>query len=414
MTIHRRSFLKATAGCPALLCLAPYAPSVLVRTALASVERSSDRSTVLVIVQLTGGNDGLNTVVPVSDDQYGRNRHTLRLTAREVLKIDDDLGFHPALTGMSRLYNEGRLSVVQGVGYEANNRDHDAAMRDWYTARPSDATCDTGWLGRAIDAVDDSQRSRNPGVFVGPIPKPLAMTARRSVVPHVRSLNQWPLASAELPAKSGEAPSGEEPPLLQHLRRTAVAAHWSRRQIDQALRSVGDRRQYPNASLGAQLKIVSDLVRADFGIRIFLTKLGGGGIGGFDNHANQRDNHAALLRQLSEAVTAFVDDLDDAGLADRVALMTFSEFGRTLQENGRRGTDHGNAAPIFLAGGRLQGGLHGAHPDLTDLEGDSPKPHTDFRQVYATVLDQWLGIDSHPILHDYFSKLNLFRTGGSA
>ncbi len=412
MTLHRRSFLKATASYPALLCLAPHAPSVLLRTALASAEQSSDRSTVLVVVQLTGGNDGLNTVVPVSDAHYGRNRHTLRLTAREVLKIDDDLGFHPALTGMSRLFNEGRLSVVQGVGHEGNNRDHDAAMRDWYTARPGDATCDTGWLGRAIDAIDDSQRIRNPGVFVGPIAKPLAMTAQRSVVPHIRSLNQWPLASAELPGESGEAPSAEEPPLLQHLRRTAVAAHWSRRQIDQALHSVGDRRQYPNAPLGGQLKIISDLVRADFGIRIFFTELGGGGIGGFDNHANQRDNHAALLRQLSEAVTAFVDDLDDAGLADRVALMTFSEFGRTLQENGRRGTDHGNAAPIFLAGGRLQGGLHGAHPDLTDLEGDSPKPHTDFRQVYATVLDQWLGFDSRPILHDHFSKLNLFRMGG--
>lgn len=408
MTIHRRSFLKAAAGSPALLCLAPHAPSVLLRTALASVDRASDRATVLVVVQLTGGNDGLNTVVPVADDHYGRNRQTLRLTAREVLKIDDDLGFHPALSGMARLFHEGRLSVVQGVGYQANSRDHDAAMRDWYTARPGDSSCDTGWLGRAIDAVDDTQRMTNPGVFVGPIPKPLALTARRSVVPHIRSLDQWPLAAARLPAESLEPPSTEEPPLLHHLRRTAVAAHWSRRQIEQALSSVGDRRQYPNAPLGAQLKIVADLVRADFGIRIFFTELGGGGIGGFDNHANQRDNHAALLQQLSEAVTAFIDDLDEAGVAERVALMTFSEFGRTLQENGRRGTDHGNAAPILLAGGGLQGGLHGAHPDLTDLEGDSPRPHTDFRQVYATVLDRWLGFNSQPILADQFSTLNLF------
>ncbi len=408
MTIHRRSFLKAAAGCPALLCLAPHAPSVLVRTALASVDRPSDRSTVLVVVQLTGGNDGLNTVVPVSDDHYGRNRRTLRLTARDVLRIDGDLGFHPALSGMARLFHEGQLSVVQGVGYQANNRDHDGAMRDWYTARPGDATCDTGWLGRAIDTVDDSQRVTNPGVFVAPIPKPLAMTARRTVVPHIRSLNQWPLASAELPAASDEAPSNDESPLLQHLRRTAVAAYASRRQIDQALRSTGDRRLYPNSPLATQLKVVADLVRADFGIRIYFTELGGGGIGGFDNHANQRDNHAALLGQLSEAVTAFIDDLNEVGMADRVALMTFSEFGRTLQENGRRGTDHGNAAPIFLAGGRLHGGLHGPHPDLTDLEGDSPRPHTDFRQVYATVLDRWLGFDSPPILDDHFPTLDLF------
>ena len=154
--------------------------------------------------------------------------------------------------------------------------------------------------------------------------------------------------------------------------------------------------------------MIAALIRAELGIRIFFTELGGGGIGGFDNHANQRDNHASLLEQLSAAVTAFMDDLQRAGLAQQVALMTFSEFGRTLAENGRRGTDHGAAAPVLLAGGRLRGGLLGEHPDLADLDGYSPRPHTDFRRVYATVLQRWLGFDARAILGQAYEPLDIF------
>jgi uncharacterized protein (DUF1501 family) len=408
MSSNRRDFLRAAVGCPALLSLTPFTPPMLLRTALASIACSSERPTVLVVLQLSGGNDGLNTVVPVTDDQYGRHRRTLRLTASDVLKIDQDLGFHPSLSGMARLFAEGRMSVVQGVGYQANSRDHDAAMREWHTARPGDNACETGWMGRAIDAVDSSQRVGVPGVFVGPIPKPLGMTAQRSVVPHIRSLNQLTLfqtmpvslPDADLPATDN--------PLLDHVRRGAVAAHWSSRRVQEVMQTSDARGNYPDFSLAVQLKMIAELIRAELGIRIFFTELGGGGIGGFDNHANQRDNHAALLGQLSAAVTAFIDDLDGAGLGEQVTLVTFSEFGRTLAENGRRGTDHGAAAPMFLTGGRLRGGLHGAHPDLTDLDGDSPKPHTDFRRVYATLLDHWLGFDSHPILAQKFAALELF------
>ena len=155
------------------------------------------------------------------------------------------------------------------------------------------------------------------------------------------------------------------------------------------------------------LRTIAQLIRADLGIRIFFTELGGGDIGGFDNHANQRDNHAAVLNQLSESVAAFVGDLARDKLLDRVLLMTFSEFGRTLVENGRRGTDHGEAAPAFLAGGRVKGGLTGPHPSMTELENGGPKHHTDFRRVYATVLDRWLGIDSEPVLGGKFQPLDV-------
>ncbi|MDY0169706.1 MAG: DUF1501 domain-containing protein [Thermoguttaceae bacterium] len=406
MTIRRRDFLKAAVGTPALLSFGSFVPPVLLRAA-ASAASHSDRPTALVVLQLSGGNDGLNTVVPFSDDQYGRNRRTLRLTASEVLKIDDHLGFHPAMEGMARLLAEGRLSVIQGVGYEANDRDHEVAMRDWHTARPGDTGCETGWLGRAIDSVEGPARIGAPGVFVGPIPKPVGMTAQRSVVPHVRSLDDMTLAG---PVAAGEAvgdlPASDNP-LLEHVCRGAVAARLGSRQVQDVLQASATGGRYPDFPLAGQLKLIAELIRADLGIRIFFAELGGGGIGGFDNHANQRDNHASLLAQLSAAVTALIDDLVQAGLADRVALMTFSEFGRTLAENGRRGTDHGAAAPVLLAGGRLRGGLIGKHPDLTDLDADSPRPHTDFRRVYATLLDQWLGFDSRKILGRQFEPLNV-------
>ncbi|MGB2820270.1 MAG: DUF1501 domain-containing protein, partial [Phycisphaerae bacterium] len=166
--------------------------------------------------------------------------------------------------------------------------------------------------------------------------------------------------------------------------------------------------RYPPQRLAGHLKTVAELIRADVGIRIFFTELGGGGIGGFDNHASQRDNHAALLKQLSDSVAAFADDLSRDKCLGRVALMTFSEFGRTLTENGRRGTGHGAAAPVFLVGGRVRAGLIGKHPSLTDLDQDAPKFHTDFRRLYATVLAGWLGFDSQAVLGARFEPLDLF------
>ena len=165
---------------------------------------------------------------------------------------------------------------------------------------------------------------------------------------------------------------------------------------------------YPDLGLARSLHTVAQLIRAELGIRIFYTELGGDGFGGFDNHANQRGNHGALLHQLSEATAAFTDDLRRDRLLDRVVLMTFSEFGRTVAENGRRGTGHGSAAPMFLVGGGIRSGLIGQHPNLTDLENGGTRHHTDFRSVYATVLDHWLGLDSQAILGATFPPVALF------
>lgn len=422
MSLSRRDWLKSMFGTPALLALSPAVPSVLSRAALAAEAARQRDGNVLVVLQLSGGNDGLNTVVPHADDAYGRHRSTLRLAERELHKIDAALGFHPEFAAVSKLYQEGHAAVIQGVGYAKGNRDHEAAMRDWHTGRPGEAACQTGWIGRAIDLAASSGEPTVPGIFVGPIATPFALHAEQQVVPAIRALDagqrqmlqqlqrqaqRWqPLAGSTASGNASPAAGGH--PLLDLASRNLQAAYAGGERLEAVLRQADGAAGYPPFQLAGHLAAIAQLMRADLGIRIFFAELGGGGIGGFDNHAGQRDNHAALLRQLSESVAAFVRDLTRSKLLDRVAVMTFSEFGRTLVENGRRGTDHGDAAPVLLFGGRLRGGLVGPHPRLDRLVGDAPESHTDFRRVYATMLDRWLGLDSEKILGQRYEPLDVF------
>lgn len=414
MSYSRRQFLKSMVGTSTVVSLSPTIPALLGRSALAASRTEQANDTVLVVVQLSGGNDGLNTVVPYADDTYARSRATLRLTASDVHKIDSLLGFHPQMQSFQRLLGDGHLTIVQGVGYPNSDRGHNEALRDWHTAQPGDATCQTGWLGRAIDGVDQPNQTAVTGALIAPIPLPLALGAQRAIVPFVRSADQWILQEGEgdreklLKAVTNTSTDSENP-LADHVRLGTIAAHATSRQVAEILSGADQRGDYPDFTLAKQLKTIVELICADVGVRIYFAEIGGGGIGGFDNHANQRDNHAALLREVSKSITAFVDDLKRARLIDRVLLMTFSEFGRTLSENGRRGTDHGAAAPMFLAGGRLQGGLVGKHPSLTDLEGDAPRYHTDYRQVYATVLDQWLRFDSQAVLGEKYNAIEVLN-----
>ena len=279
-------------------------------------------------------------------------------------------------------------------------------MRDWHTARPGEPNCPTGWLGRAVDNACRQDPTTAPGLFVGPIARPFALTAQKACVPSIRSARELTLDRTPAP---GSPPAGRDNPLVEYVHRTRQSARETSRRIKAVLASSGSNR-YPSQRLAGHLKTVAELIRADVGIRIFFVELGGGGIGGFDNHANQRDNHASVLGQLSDSVTAFADDLARQKCLDRVVLMTFSEFGRTLTENGRRGTGHGAAAPVFLMGGQVHAGRIGKHPGLTDLDKDAPKFHTDYRRVYATVLASWLGFDSEPVLGAKFKPLDLFTT----
>ncbi len=417
MSYTRRNFLKATLGASTLLSFTPAAPNFLVRLLMAAAPRSDDRDTVLVVVQLSGGNDGLNTVVPYGDDEYARNRTTLRLPTKDLHKIDSMMGFHPRMGAFKRLYEEGHLSIIRGVGYPNSDRSHESAMRIWHTADPDQPGRQTGWLGRAVDSIWDPNSTNAPAVFVGPIAQPFGLNAERVVVPSVRSPGD--LVIREMPGhlklqsqrkRAAELPRAEQDnPLTHFLQQCTLNSYTNSRRIEAVIKTSADTFEYPPFQLAGSLRTVAQLIRADIGIRIFFTELGGGGIGGFDNHANQLGNHCAMLHHLSESVAAFIYHLKRDKLLHRVLLMTFSEFGRTVKENGRRGTGHGAAAPIFLAGGKLKGGLLGAHPSLTDLDNGALKFAIDYRRVYATMLDRWLGFKSRTVLDRQFELLDILN-----
>jgi uncharacterized protein (DUF1501 family) len=301
------------------------------------------------------------------------------------------------------------------VGTPNPSGDHDAAMRVWHTADPDRPNRQTGWIGRTADHIREGNETRTAAAFVGPISAPFALNAHDTFLPSVRTLrdriiHEMPGASngryGEL-IDTNRTHTGEGDAFLNFVRDGIADAQTDSRRIEAVARQTDTSSRYPAFGLADNLRMIAQMIRADIGIRIFFTELGGGGIGGFDNHANQLGNHCALLHQLSESVAAFVDDLRRDGSLNHTLLMTFSEFGRTVRENGRRGTNHGNAAPMFLAGGKLKSGLVGRHPSLTDLDNDALKFSIDFRKVYATVLDRWLGLDSRTILGGRFDPLDI-------
>ena len=406
MSYTRRNFLKGALGVSMILPFGSAIPDLPTSSAMASKKRD-DRNTILVVVQLSGGNDGLNTVVPYADEEYARNRPTLRLPSKDLHKINSYIGFHPRMGAFMRLYKEGRLTIVRGVGSPYADRSHENAMRVWHTADPDNLGRQRGWLGRAVDNEWNPNIIDTPAVFLGPISRPFALNAGNVIVPSIRSAQD--LVAAQIPGASELSRTNVDKSLLSFVRQCRARAYANSRRIEAAVRKAGNTAEYPSFGLANHLRSVAQLIRADIGLRIFFVELGGGGIGGFDNHANQLGNHCAMLHQLSESIAAFVDDLERDKLVDRVLLMTFSEFGRTVKENGRRGTGHGVAAPVFLVGGKLKSGLVGEHPSLTDLDNGALKLKIDFRRVYATVLDRWLGFESRAVLDRQYEPLDILN-----
>ncbi len=413
MQTTRRKFLEASLGASTFLALGGTMPGFLCRTAKAAGKSQGHKPT-LVVIELSGGNDGLNTVIPYEDDAYHRSRPTLRVPPGRVLKLEGGLGLHPDMPVFLRLYREGQLTIVQGVGYPNSDRDHDRAKRDWYSAEPGEMSAQTGWLGRASDCAGGLPMDGVPGVFVGPIRPPFSLHAARSVVPRLTSPEDWLLDPTGRPQTllsrvsrlAQISRAGDKNQVLDFLQFATVEACAASGRVQAVLETGKNAKDtYPSFPLAQSLKSIARLIRAQLGIRIYYAEQGGGDIGGFDTHAGQAVNHGALLRELSESISAFVSDLQSDGLLDTVLVMTFSEFGRTLTENGRRGTDHGAAAPLFFAGGKLKQRLVGSHPSLTDLDQAAPKFHLDFRRIYATVLDQWLGLNSEQVLGSKFSPL---------
>jgi uncharacterized protein (DUF1501 family) len=373
-------------------------------------------SHVLVVIQLDGGNDAINTLVPFRDEGYARLRKTLRIAEKDLIRVNDEVGLHSGLRGLGELLELGQLALVPGVGYPNPNRSHFESMAIWQTARldPEEHTS-SGWIGRSLDdpgTANPGRASSAAALFIGDGTPPAALRGRRSAASALDRIEDLILPEGTMRAVVETPiaiPSGSVDALDAYVSRSILDAYSAAdRLAELTRRRVEVNASYPNTALAGRLRTVAQLLKADLGARVFYTIQGG-----YDTHAGQLNPHFSLLFELGGAVKAFLNDLAAAKLAERVIVMGFSEFGRRVAENGSAGTDHGTAGLVFLAGPGVRAGVHGAVPSLTDLVDGDPKITTDFRRVYASTLEGWLGLPSQPALGSTFEALSLFRAARS-
>jgi uncharacterized protein (DUF1501 family) len=394
--LSRRQFLTRTLQGSSLVALTAAVPQFIARTARAA---PVGKDNILVVLEMNGGNDGLNTVIPYADDLYHKARPTLRQTKDVVVRLDDHVGLNSGMQAFKPLWEQGQLAVVQGVGYPNPDRSHFEAMDIWQSADVKRMTT-TGWLGRATGEMEMS--GGVPLLYVGATRLPLALTGSQGgEAVTVNDQNSFRLEIGGKPDRQQarrklledlSAPNGSSDDLVSFVQRRQV-------QTLTAVENLRSLLEGPNAiprfgtGLSQKLQLVAGLIAKGFGTRIFFVSLEG-----FDTHADQGGPHSKLLGDLADSVTTFFRTLKTTGDDRRVRLMTFSEFGRRVQENSSRGTDHGAASCLFVAGPSVKGTVVGAHPSLGDLDAGDLKFHTDFRRVYATLLDSWLGCDSKAVL----------------
>ncbi len=391
--LSRRTFLQKSS----IVSLAPVLPHVFGRTANAAKLEADEK--VLIVIQLDGGNDGLNTVIPFADDGYGKARKKLRIPTKDILKIDDHVGLHPSMRSAKALFDDGRLSIVQDVGYPNPNRSHFTSMKIWQTARfDVDQHNDNGWLGRTLDLK--SFEGKKSAIFVGQQETPVALWGRKSEAISLSRSSDLQLA---LDPFKPENKSETKSDLEQFVSRQVLSAYASAEKFKRQGAGISNDSKYPTTRLGSQLKLVSQLLKSGSRSRIYYTSQSG-----YDTHSSQLFSHSRLLREYADALKALLDDLKEAGLDDRVVVMTFSEFGRRIGENNSEGTDHGTAGPVFLAGTPVKGGLLGDPPNLSDAVDGDLKVQQDFRSIYATILDQWLDVDPGSVLGSDHAALSLF------
>lgn len=401
--LNRRLFLTTSAVASSVAALSGTAPAFLRQ---AASEKKND-GRILVVVEMAGGNDGLSTVVPFADDAYRKARPKLAIESSDVLKIDGRTGFHPAMRGFADLLEAGHLAVVQGVGYPNPNRSHFESMDIWHTCQRKDTSRTDGWLGRYLEGAGKSAASDPAGFHFGDDKQPFALMSRSVRVPSVRSLDEFQLSGSnnrkfrdavkQLTATTRENNND----LLGFVQSSTSSAISASERIEAATIKGMASQSYPDNALSKKLQAVGQLIRSGLTTPVYYVQ-----INGFDTHAQQQNVHRTLLRTVSDSVSTFVNDMNSHGLGDRVLCLCFSEFGRRVKENASEGTDHGTAGPMFLAGTSVKPGLIGKQPSLTDLRDGDLKHHTDFRSVYATVLQDWLGCDPAKILKGNFRPVN--------
>ena len=419
---NRRDFLTRTLGGSSLLAVGSVVPEFLANTARAADKdpKAKGKDTILVVIELAGGNDGLNTVAPYGDDLYQKARPTLAFAKKDVLKLDEYHGLHPRLNQLKDLYDRKNLAIVQGVGYPNPDRSHFESMDIWQLADPSRAHT-SGWLARAIPGMP-VRDAGVPGMHIGQDRLPLAMQGADGGVISLADRASFHLQlSSNAPARkkliedlNGDDPAQAE--LASFVRKRQLQTYTSLQKIEEALQNTADpnsrRTEFVNGrpvvkdgndltTLTGKLGLIARLIQKGLGTRVYYAS-----IGGFDTHSGQADQHAELLGEVSQAIGNMFKALIGED-ADRVIAITYSEFGRRVKENGSRGTDHGAASCMFVAGPKVTGGLIGKHPKLDDLTDGDLRYHTDFRRVYATLLDGWLGLESRLVLGEKFESLPL-------
>jgi uncharacterized protein (DUF1501 family) len=356
----------------------------------------------LVLVNLQGGNDGLNCIVPHGDPQYYQVRPTIGVAQSDVLAIDNHIGFNPQMRSLKSLYDKGMVAVVQNVGYPNPDHSHFRSTEIWQTAVP-DRYEHTGWLGRYLDDAKLPKDNLFNGVALAQV-LPEALVSNHVDVPAVAQIRGYGLLGDR--NKDERAAYGRvvndarlpfNSPYLAHVMEIEDDAQKGSEELPKLIAGYKPAGAYPATPIGRSLALAAQIIGSKTGTRVIYVQHGS-----FDTHVNQKAVQDRLLGQLSDAVKAFYDDLAAHGNDKRTLTMTFSEFGRRIAENASKGTDHGEASPLFLIGGGVKGGVYGSYPDLTNTSIGNVAFKTDFRSVYATVLERWLGQPSKTVLRGSF------------
>jgi uncharacterized protein (DUF1501 family) len=359
----------------------------------------------LVLVNLQGGNDGLNCVVPHGNPDYYRLRPSLAIAQGDVLALDAQLGLNAAMASFKAMYDRGTVAIVQGVGYPNPDHSHFRSTEIWQTAAP-DRYEHTGWIGRYLDAAGLPQNDLFNGVSLSPI-LPEVMVGTTIDVPAIESEAAYGLRADNNPlerrayatlVRDDRLPFTS--PYLSHVMEIEDRSQRGSEELPKLIGGYKTDASYPATPLGRSLALAAQIVGSNIGTRVIYVQHGS-----FDTHVNQTQVQNRLLGEFSDAMKAFYDDLAAHNNDGRVLTMTFSEFGRRIEENASNGTDHGEASPLFLIGGGTKGGLYGTSPDLAATNMGNVRFTTDFRSVYATVLERWLGRPSTAVLGGTFPQI---------
>lgn len=393
--MERRKFLKQNVLASSLF----FVPSFV--KAFENAIKSSLGFKKLVIVQLSGGNDGLNTIIPYTNDIYYKSRPNIAIAKNDCIKITDEFGINKNLASLKHLYDKGYLSVINNVGYPNPIRSHFRSTDIWHTASDSNQYLNTGWLGRYIDIygkkpysgieLDDSLSL----IMKGDVLKGIATKNPTSLYNNTKTLYFKKVLDSQSDAHLSEHNLG-------YLYKTMIEAKSSAKYIFETSKTYNSTLTYPNNPFGKQLKTTAQLINSSVESKVFYVSMGG-----FDTHVRQEKKQNKLLQTYSEAMDVFVKDLEQKDTFKDTLILTFSEFGRRVQQNAANGTDHGAANNVFIIGKNLKKqGFYNEAPNLIDLDKNGDIKYTvDFRSIYATILDKWLEVDDATILNKSYSKL---------